>query len=63
MLGLGEIIGSPFYGKVLDKYGHKTMIFAGIVGNLCAVSAIVSYVAVFKFNMLGAVGICFLWGF
>lgn len=63
MLGLGEIVGSPFYGKILDKMGHKATIFSGMIGNLCAVSAFVGYISVFKFNMWAAVTVCFLWGF
>ena len=63
VLGLGEIIGSPFYGRILDKFGHKAMIVSGMVGNICAVLALVSYTFVFKFNMWAAVCVCFLWGF
>lgn len=63
MLGLGEIVGSPFYGKILDRFGHRTMIISCIGGFFVAVSAIISYVEVFKFNMWAAVAVCFLWGF
>ena len=39
------------------------MIFSCMGGFFVAVSAIVSYVEVFKFNMWAAAAVCFFWGF
>jgi predicted MFS family arabinose efflux permease len=63
VLGLGEIVGSPFYGKILDRFGHRTMIISCMIGIVIAVFAIISYIVVFKFNMWAAIAVCFLWGF
>ena len=63
VLGLGEIVGSLFYGRVLDRFGHKAIIISCMIGIVVAVSAVIAYVIFFKFYMWAAVAVCFLWGF
>ena len=61
-LGIGEIIGSLGLGKFLDKYGNRKTTFLCLI--LTAVSGLISllYIAIYQFNWLHAVLMCFAFG-
>ena len=63
ILGLGEIVGSPVFGKILDKYGHKVAIIACMTSLTLSIFAISWYVIAFRYSFWASLAICFLWGF
>jgi len=62
VLGLGEILGSILFGKLLDKFGYKVMMYSCFGTLIVTIAFVCLYIAVFKFYMWTAAWICFLWG-
>ena len=62
-LGLGEIIGSLIWGRVIDKFSHKTMVLLNILALIVGYSCLILYGALYEFSYGLALLMTFTMGF
>jgi MFS family permease len=62
VLGFGEILGAIVFGKIMDKFGNKMMMYSNLGCFIISILCICVYVAHFRFSMWFGCLICFGWG-
>ena len=60
--GVGEILGSLLFGRVIDKYGSKLTIVVNAIALTVAYSFLFLYGSLYEFNYFLAIAMTFTWG-
>ena len=61
-LGLGEIVGSSFSGKMADIIGSALTMWVNLILHLVTIASMLWFILIFKYNTVSACIMCFLWG-
>jgi len=61
MFGFGEVFGSQFMGKVIDKVGAKKATFLNLFNIIVMVAITTINLRVLRYNVLSFI-MCFVWG-
>jgi predicted MFS family arabinose efflux permease len=62
VFGVGEVLGGPCMGYIVDKFGCKKAVLANAVIMIVTTASLLLFLIDFQLNWKAFIA-CFLWGF
>ena len=62
-IGIGQVTGSLFFGRITDKLSFRKMIVTNIIVSTISYAVLILYCSFYKFNWYAAFLMTITWGF